>query len=172
MRRVRPGGRQRSRAYLGSVVLVFGVVGALAGCGATGSSTVLSGSSGSSGVAQDCGSINVTGPTGLQSPGQAQQDENCFYQAYQHCTPATLGATFMGVDAGSVDKFATAPAASGCAVKATVTHYIVPSNNTPTPQVYTCASLTQSSNGLTLTCESLGTITIPSQAGAGTSTGG
>lgn len=165
----RPGYRQKGRALLGSAVLAFGLVGGLAGCGVAGAS----GTSGlTGGPAQNCGAIHVAGP-GLQNPQQAQQDESCFYQAYQHCAPATLEVVFMGVDAGSDDHLATIAGGSGCAVKATVTHYIVPSNNTPTPQVSTCTTVAQSSSGLTLSnCGSLGTIVIPSQAGAGTSNGG
>lgn len=151
--------------FLGVALVALGVLGGLAGCGSAGASGV----SGLTGTPQDCGSVHVAGP-GLQNAAQAQQNENCFYQAYQHCTAATLDVTVMGVDTSSEDKLATTPGDNGrCAVKATVTNTIVPSTKTPTPQVYTCTSLTQSSNGLTLdNCGGMGPLTIPSQGGTAT----
>lgn len=166
---VEQSGRQTTRGRilrgwhvsLGGAILAVVVAGGLAGCS-------VGGPTASAGSAKDCGQVSVAGP-GVQNSTQAQQAENCFYQAYQNCASATLEAHFMGVDAGADHKLETASGTSGCTVKDTVTHYVVPSNITPTPQVYTCTSLKQTSTTLVLSnCGDLGTVTIPASGNVNT----
>lgn len=147
----------------GVVVLALGLCGGLAACGSAASST--GGATALTGPTTNCGQVHVAGP-GLQNPTQAQQNANCFYQAYQHCSAATLEASFMGIDTGADHKLVTIASGNGCAVQDTMTRYQVPSAATPTPQVYTCTSVKQTATALVLdNCGDLGTVSIPVTGG-------
>ena len=93
---------------------------------------------------QDCGQIMVRGPQTVSSGAQSVED--CFFQAYQQCTPATLEVSFMGVDAGARDSFSLQTGDSGCVITATIQTYVAPRPPRP-PMTVTCAGLTRSSDG-------------------------
>jgi hypothetical protein len=121
--------------------LVVALALGLAACGAgTGSG------GGTSGPPIACGSVSQ-GAT-LEHPGDAHTAENCFWQAYQHCQPATLIFTAHGVDAGSTHTLTLAPQGSGCRITDVRENYVAGiSHSTKT---YTCSSLKQESPGLLL----------------------
>jgi hypothetical protein len=106
---------------------------------------VQQGSGGSSQpAAQDCGQVNVLGGQ-VTSSGSAAI-ENCFYQAYQSCTPATLEVSISGVDAGINHTFSLIFSGSFCAIQDSQQHFVVP--RPPGPATTTvCAGLTQTSDG-------------------------
>ena len=133
----------------------------LAACG---TNTTTSGQATSTPTAQtvNCGSLHG-GPGGISSPDKVgvQNAENCFYQAFQQCRPATLTFTAFGVDAGAIHHFSVKSVNGSCTVSDGWQHYIAP--NPPGATInYTCATVTKQSDGLHIqTCGDLGTILIP-----------
>jgi hypothetical protein len=63
----------------------------------------------------DCGQVSVLGPPGSAAGGRGSQAaEDCFYQAYQQCTPATLEVSISGVDAGIRHTFSLQSSGGSC----------------------------------------------------------
>jgi hypothetical protein len=92
----------------------------------------------------------------------AQQAENCFYQAYQKCQPATLMFSTIGVDAGYIHNLAVKSANGSCAVSDGWQHFIAPK---PPSSIttYTCVGMTMQNDGLHLdSCGQAGSFVIPS----------
>ncbi len=101
-------------------------------------------SSSSQSSAQDCGQVTVLGDQ-VTSSGSAGI-ENCFYQAYQSCTPATLEVSISGVDAGIQHTFGLISSGNFCAIQDSQQHFVVP--RPPGPATTTvCTGLTQSADG-------------------------
>jgi hypothetical protein len=97
--------------------------------------------------AADCGRVSVLGPSGASpTNSDAQANEDCFFQAYQSCTPATLEVTFSGVDAGTRHSFSLAGSAGSCSISDMQQHFVVPRPPQPGTTV-TCSSLRRGSNG-------------------------
>ncbi|GAC1518552.1 MAG: hypothetical protein NVS3B14_20900 [Ktedonobacteraceae bacterium] len=129
-----------------------------------------------------CGSNTTTGGQATPTPAQtvncgkvqsslakhsptdkaaAQQAENCFYQAFQQCRPATLTYTTFGVDAGDIHSFSLKSVNGSCTISDGVQHYIAP-NPPGATSTYTCATMTKQTDGLHIqSCGSTGTILIP-----------
>ncbi len=111
-------------------------------------------------VGQDCGMIQMLGPNPPRDQ-TALQSEQCFWQAYQQCTVATLTVAMRGVDAGTIHQFTLSKSGSGCTITDTAQPYVVP-HPTPAATRYTCASLKQQADGLLFTaCGDEGDITVP-----------
>jgi len=112
---------------------------------------------------QDCGKVD-TFPTGLPADAsKAQQNENCFWQAFQKCQSAKLTFTKRGIDAGTTHTFTIEKQNSQCSISDATQHYIAPS---PPQQgkTYTCMGLTQRSDGLHFTtCGDEGDIIVPAK---------
>jgi hypothetical protein len=92
-----------------------------------------------------------------------KQTENCFWQAFQQCQPATLTYAKNELDAGTVNTFTLKSAGGKCAISDGVQHYVVPRppGNTTT---FTCSGVKLQSDGLYIySCGDVGTVVIPSQ---------
>jgi hypothetical protein len=97
--------------------------------------------------AADCGRVSVLGPSGASpTNSDAQANEDCFFQAYQSCTPATLEASFSGVDAGTRHTFSLQGSAGSCSISDMQQHFVVPRPPLPGTTV-TCSSLSRGSDG-------------------------
>ena len=111
---------------------------------------------------QKCGTVRTLhsqiAPADLNT---ARQAENCFWQAFQQCQPATLTYTKSEVDAGSVNTFTLKSAGGKCAVSDGVQHFIVPHPPGKTT-TYPCSDVKLQSDGLyVFSCGEVGTIIVP-----------
>lgn len=152
-------------AFAGITTLFFILALALAACGSNG------GTGGSPAAtpaaAQKCGTIH-TYPNGkLTDPASAKTAEDCFWQAYQKCQPATLIYDAGGVDTVATNTFTISSNSGGkCAITDKSQLSIVPA--TPAaPRAYSCTGMTQQQDGLHINaCGDRGDIIIPASAGA------
>lgn len=111
---------------------------------------------------QQCGEITVAG--GRTVAISTAQAENCFWEAFQHCQPASLTVTMMGVDAGTLHTFTLAPKGSACVLTDQQQTYVVPGKRSPT-HTYTCTSLAQQQGGLRFqSCGADGDVYVPAPA--------
>jgi len=91
----------------------------------------------------------------------ARHAEDCFWQAFQQCQPATLTYTKNEVDAGSVNTFTLKSAGGKCTVSDGVQHFIVPRSPGKTT-TYPCSDVKLQSDGLyVFSCGEIGTIIVP-----------
>ena len=91
----------------------------------------------------------------------ARQAEDCFWQAFQRCHPATLTYTNNEVDAGNVNTFTLKSAGGKCAVSDGVQHFIVP-RSPGKITTYPCSNVNLQSDGLyVFSCGEMGTIIVP-----------
>ena len=118
--------------------------------------------------AGDCGSVTIRGAS--QAPADAaaaQAAEGCFAAAVPACAPATLEATWMGVDAGVTRTFSLLAQQGGCAVGDQAQHYMVPARpgGPQSAATYTCAGVDAAADGLHFrACGADGDVTVPSGA--------
>ncbi|MGI8553635.1 MAG: hypothetical protein ACR2PL_23035, partial [Dehalococcoidia bacterium] len=98
---------------------------------------------------RSCGTVQERGPTGAGvAPGSvlngsdAQQAEQCFVQAYQQCSSATLTVRIMGIDTSQTHTFALSGGSGACVVTDTVQSFVAPRGGLPARTV-TCAAFTQ-----------------------------
>jgi hypothetical protein len=112
-------------------------------------------------TAQKCGQVQI-GPNGaLLNAAKVQQIENCFWQAYQHCQPASIIYWRSSVDTGVIRTFSTENKNGKCVLSDAMQHYMAP-NPSSLPQTYTCTGMTLQSDGLHVTsCGEDGDIIIP-----------
>jgi hypothetical protein len=109
---------------------------------------------------QNCGTVQASA-NGLINPAAARQAENCFWQAFQTCSPATLAFSKMGVDTVLTHTFTITGNNGKCAISDTVQNGGPDAVPTP-PRTYTCAGLTQQADGLHFTsCGADGDILVP-----------
>jgi hypothetical protein len=90
-----------------------------------------------------------------------KQAENCFWQAFQQCHPATLTYSQNELDTGTVHTFTLKSAAAKCAISDGVQHYIAPRppGNTTT---YACSDVKLQTDGLfVFSCGAVGTVIVP-----------
>lgn len=90
-----------------------------------------------------------------------KQAENCFWQAFQQCQPATLTYSQNELDTGTVHTFTLKSAAGKCAITDGVQHYIAPRppGNTTT---YACSDVKLQTDGLYIfSCGDVGTVIVP-----------
>ena len=91
----------------------------------------------------------------------ARHAEDCFWQAFQQCQPATLTYTKNEVDAGSVNTFTLKSIGGKCTVSDGVQHFIVPRSPGKTT-TYPCSDVKLQSDGLyVFSCGEIGTIIVP-----------
>ncbi len=91
----------------------------------------------------------------------AKQAENCFWQAFQQCQPATLTYTQSGIDTGTVHTFSLKSINGMCSISDGVQHFIAP-NPPGAAKTYTCSDVKLQSDGLhILSCGAVGTVLIP-----------
>jgi hypothetical protein len=111
---------------------------------------------------QNCGSVHtihlLVVPT---DQSKAKQIENCFWQAYQQCRPATLMFSSSEVDTGVIHNFSLKSANGACVISDGVQHFIAP-RSPGAAKMYTCSSMAMQTDGLhILSCGELGNIVIP-----------
>lgn len=113
-------------------------------------------------VAINCGNIHSShSQLAPAEKANIQKAENCFYQAYRQCRPATLMFTAFGIDTGAIHHFSIKGANGACSVSDSVQHYIAP-NPPGAATMYTCSTMSQQRDGLHMqACGGLGAIVIP-----------
>ncbi len=116
---------------------------------------------------QLCGTV-MTNPRGIPTDvPTATRAENCFWQAFQKCAPASLVYTLFGVDTATARTFIVRANGDHCTVTDTVKHTMVPALPTPltAPATYTCSGIAQKSDGLHFSgCGQDGDIVVALQA--------
>jgi hypothetical protein len=113
---------------------------------------------------QNCGTLhsNVAGLIQTDK-AHAMQDENCFFNAYKQCQPATLIFQSTSVDTGVIHNFAVKSSNGSCSLTDGLQHFIAPKPPSRTT-TYTCASASMQSDGLHIaSCGTAGDILIPSK---------
>jgi hypothetical protein len=109
---------------------------------------------------QNCGTVQASA-NGLINPAAARQAEDCFWRAFQACSPATLAFSKMGVDTVLTRTFRSTEDNGKCTISDTVQNGGPDAIPTP-PRTYTCAGLTQQADGLHFTsCGVDGDILVP-----------
>jgi len=111
---------------------------------------------------QKCGTVHTL-HSYIPSADQqlVKQAENCFWQAFQQCHPATLTYSQNELDTGTVHTFMPKSAAGKCAISDGVQHYIAPRppGNTTT---YVCSDVKLQTDGLyVFSCGAVGTVIVP-----------
>jgi len=136
----------------------------LSACGANvgGQGQVATPTSISSLQVQKCGTVHTL-HSHIPSADQqlVKQAENCFWQAFQQCHPATLTYSQNELDTGTVHTFTLKSAAGKCAISDGVQHYIAPRppGNTTT---YVCSDVKLQTDGLyVFSCGAVGTVIVP-----------
>src|SRR5215467_5020586 len=91
----------------------------------------------------------------------AAQAENCFWQAFQHCRPATLVFITSSVDTALIRTFTIHDDNGACSISDAKQQRIVP--NPPSPAgTYTCTGLVQKPDGLHFSaCGKDGDVFVP-----------
>jgi hypothetical protein len=113
---------------------------------------------------QKCGTVHTL-HSQIVSVDQntAKQTENCFWQAFQQCQPATLTYADNELDVGTVNNFALKNTGGKCAVSVGVQKFIAP-HPPGKPTMYTCSDVKLQSDGLYIySCGDVGTVVIPSK---------
>lgn len=114
------------------------------------------------GSGDQCGNVNLTPSGKLRDSANAQQAENCFWQAYQQCRPVSLTLTITGTDMVSTHTFSLTPQQNGCLISDVVQGGFI-GQSAPQQDTYTCVRLEVSQTALhVVNCGDEGTIDIPS----------
>ena len=145
---------------LGLLVVVIGA--GLAACGSnTGSSGNPTPTPTTSTQVQTCGKVQ-TNPKGTPlDVTAAKQSEDCFWQAFQKCQPASLVYTLTGVDTITVRTFTIQNNSGKCTVSEAFQHSIVP-QPLSIAKTYTCTGVTQKPDGLHFSsCGVDGDVSVP-----------
>ena len=108
----------------------------------------------------DCGTVQASA-NGLINPAAARQAEDCFWRAFQTCSPATLAFSKMGVDTVLTHTFTITQDNGKCSISDTVQNGGPDAIPTP-PRTYTCSGLTRQVDGLHFSsCGEDGDILVP-----------
>ena len=111
--------------------------------------------------AQNCGKVETTLSGKPSDTSKAKMSENCFWQVFQHCQPATLNFVAHSLDTAADHTFTIKSNNGKCSISDTVKNYIVPNHLTAT-HTYTCGTLQMQADGLHfIACGSTGSILIP-----------
>ena len=143
--------RAGSHRLLRSVVFGLGLALALVGLAACSPNQDGSGTAAAPTVTPQthkCGMVHLVLNGRIEDQTGARQAESCFYQAYQHCQPATLDFIMMGVDSGISRTFTITKNGNACVVTDIVQSYVLPTHahNSAT---YTCTGgVIQTQTGL------------------------
>ncbi len=145
---------------LGLGLLVVVISAGLAACGSNVGSSASPTPTTSTQV-QKCGKVQ-TNPRGTPlDVTTAKQAEDCFWQAFQKCQPASLVYTLTGVDTIAVRTFTIQNNGVQCSISDAFQHSIVPQPLSAT-KTYTCAGVTQKPDGLHFSsCGVDGDVAIP-----------
>ncbi len=113
---------------------------------------------------QKCGTVHTL-HSQIVSVDQntVKQTENCFWQAFQQCQPATLTYSKNELDTGTVNIFILKNNGGKCAISVGVQQFVAP-RPPGKPTMYTCSSVKLLSDGLYIySCGDAGTAVIPSK---------
>ena len=151
---------------IGLMLLLF----LLTACGVNGSTITGSNNPGVTATEppiQHCGTIHTMALRVVPTDQKyAQGVEDCFWQAYQQCHPATLVYSQGGVDTATVHTFSLKKQNGKCTIIDTLQHVIFPHAPTSTPGTDACTGLTQQADGLHfLACNGEGDILVPARTG-------
>lgn len=149
-------------------LVLFLVLLLLAACGTNANGTTTGGggtpaATSSPPPAQHCGVVH----TQRLQVVPAEQDlarrvEDCFWQAYQQCHPATMTYSQGNLDTVMLHTFALASQNGRCVITDAVQRSVLP-RPPQSAGSYTCASLSRQSDGLRFTgCGSEGNVLVPS----------
>lgn len=109
---------------------------------------------------QQCGVVETRAGT-VQDETSAVQAENCFWQAFQHCTPVMLVFRVFGVDTVLTRTFTIRVNGNACSISDAVQNVLVPARPS-LPLTYMCAGLTRLQDGLHFaSCGNDGDVTVP-----------
>ena len=140
----------------------------LVACGANVSAT--SGSSGPVATAtpapiQQCGTVHTLGQQVVPADQKSVKGvEDCFWQAYQQCNPATLVYSQGSVDTATVHTFSLKSQNGKCVITDALQHVIFP-HAPKAGESDTCTGLAQQTDGLHfLTCKNEGSVLVPQGA--------
>jgi len=147
---------RRWSGALAGIVIALLLVEALAACG----SATLS-SPTPTPTPKACGTVAMLITGRLIDQAAAEQVENCFWQAYQHCQAASMQVTTMGIDAGTIRIFTVESRGASCQVTDMVHTYVAP-NHTGPVMIYPCSGVTQQAVGLLIAgCGNDGNVVVP-----------
>ena len=141
---------------------------------ATGTSTGATPTTGGSGVVptptqtlatQKCGTVHsmrlLVVPT---DASRVKTVENCFWQAFQGCHPATMIYAQNDLDTGTIHNFTLQSINGKCVISDGVQTFIAP-HPASAPQNYTCTGMRQQADGLHFSaCGAAGNVFVPSTA--------
>lgn len=170
MRHVRPQGRLgRWLISLATGLLIVLASVGLAACSPAGSPPGLTSSAQSQAAqsatattpARACGIVQGSGRLQVEPTDMgAEQVEQCFWQAFQHCQPATLIFTIKDLNTTLTRTF-TLHNAHGACVISDARQETTAGQPHPSPTIYTCAGLTRQPHALVFTaCGQDGTIEV------------
>lgn len=141
------------RLFAIGAVLILALL--IAGVGVTAAFAVRTSAQG-----QNCGTVQASANR-LTNPGAARQAEDCFWRAFQTCSPATLAFSKMGVDTVLTHTFTITQDNGKCFISDTVKNGGPDAVPVP-PRTYTCTGLIQQANGLHFSsCGEDGDILVP-----------
>ncbi len=132
----------------------------------TGSSGGVSATPTQSLATQKCGTVHSMRLAIVPADASRAKDvENCFWQAFQACHPATMVYAQNGVDTGTIHNFSVQSINGKCAITDGVQTFLAP-HPASAPTNYTCTGLAQQTDGLHFSaCGRVGDVLVPS-AGA------
>lgn len=113
---------------------------------------------------QKCGAIHsMHSQIAPADQNTLKQTENCFWQAFQQCHPATLTYALNGLDFGTVHTFILKNANGKCVITDGIQHYIAP-HPLRKATTYTCSDVKIQPDGLyVFSCDDAGTVIVPSK---------
>ena len=92
----------------------------------------------------------------------AQQAENCFWQAFQHCRSATLVFITTSVDTALIRTFTIHNNQGACSISDARQLRVVPNQPSSAATTFTCTGLVQQQQGLRFSaCGQDGDIVVP-----------
>ena len=114
--------------------------------------------------AQKCGTVQTTPRSIPRDVTKAKQASDCFWQAYQKCSPASLVYTLTGIDTVKTRTFTVQRNNGYCTVSDAVRFAIVPAPLS-TAKTYTCTGVAQMPDGLHFSgCGDDGDVVVSLQA--------
>lgn len=113
-------------------------------------------------LAQQCGAVHTMHSLVVPMDwSMVKGAEDCFWQAFQQCRPATLMLAQSDSQTSTIHTFSFQDENGTCQIADSVQHFLTP-HPPQAPVNYTCVSMQQQTDGLhVLSCGALGNILIP-----------
>lgn len=142
----------------------------LAACGTNGRLTTATGGSISTATpgatktpaTRNCGTVHTMRLLIVPADtDRARGIEDCFWQAFQRCDPATMAYSQSNLDSGTIHNFVLKSVSGKCTITDGVQHFIAPHPPRSTTNT-SCVGLTRQSDGLHfLSCGQEGNVLVP-----------